>query len=150
MRLWPPLTMTWIRRYKGTFKHIPVCGGGRMYTHTAEGQVFAVEQETGRLLWRRYWPDVYLSFTAPIYYRHNGKKLLLVPQAGLKHSRLRCLDAVTGEMLWEVPFTGSPSWSRQAPPTVHNGLAIYASGTGTYAAQGTEKPFTMKGRASAH
>ncbi len=59
----PPLKLKWVRRYEGTFKHLPVCGGGRMYTHTAEGQIFAVEQETGRLLWRRYFPDVYLSFT---------------------------------------------------------------------------------------
>jgi len=30
-------------------------------TPTAEGQVMAFEQDTGRLLWRRYSPDVYLS-----------------------------------------------------------------------------------------
>ena len=70
--LQPPLRIKWLRRYEGTFKHLPVCGGGRMYTHTSEGQVFAVEQETGRLLWRRYWPGVYLSFTSPIYYRTAG------------------------------------------------------------------------------
>ena len=45
-----------------------------------KGQIIAVEQDTGRLLWRRYWPDVYLSFTSPLYV--NGK--LLVPQAGMK------------------------------------------------------------------
>jgi len=56
-----------MRRYEGTFKHIPVCGGGRMYTHTSEGQIFAVEQETGRLLWRRYCPESTFSFTAPIH-----------------------------------------------------------------------------------
>lgn len=136
-----PLRMRWTRRLEGTIKHLPVCGGGRMYTHTAEGQIIAVEQDTGRLLWRRYWPDVYLSFTSPLYY--NGK--LLVPQAGIKRSRMRCLDAATGELLWEAPFTGSPSWSRQFPPVVHGNLAIYASGSGEYAAQGTEKPFTFKG-----
>lgn len=112
-----------------------------MYTHTAEGQVIAVEQDTGRMLWRRYWPNVYLSFTSPLYYQ--GK--LLVPQAGIKQSRMRCLDAATGALLWESPFSGSPSWSRQFPPVVHGNLAIYASGSGTYAAQGTEKPFTFKG-----
>jgi outer membrane protein assembly factor BamB len=69
----PPFNINWIKRYKGTFKHMPVCGGGRMYTHTAEGQIFAVEQETGRLLWRRYWPGVYLSFTSPLYYRIDGQ-----------------------------------------------------------------------------
>ncbi len=140
-----PLKIKWLRRYKGTFKHLPVCGGGRMYTHTAEGQVFAVEQETGRQLWRRYWPGVYLSFTSPIYYREGDKERLLVPQAGLNQSRLRCLDAATGRMLWEVPFTGSPSWSRQAPPVIYKGLAIYASGSGNYAVQGTDKAFVMKG-----
>ncbi len=139
--LQPPLRMRWARRLEGTVKHLPVCGGGRLYTHTAEGQVIAVEQDTGRLLWRRHWPDVYLSFTSPLYV--DGK--LLVPQAGIKRSLVRCLDAATGELLWEAPFTGSPSWSRQFPPVVQGDVAIYASGSGEYAAQGTEKPFTFKG-----
>jgi outer membrane protein assembly factor BamB len=139
--LQPPLRMRWARRLEGTIKHLPVCGGGRMYIHTAEGQIIALEQDTGRLLWRRYWPDVYLSFTSPLYV--NGK--LIVPQAGIKQSLMRCLDAATGKLQWEAPFTGSPSWSRQFPPVVHGKLAIYASGSGQYAYQGTEKPFTFKG-----
>lgn len=141
----PPLRMRWARRLEGTVKHLPVCGGGRLYTHTAEGQVIAVEQDTGRLLWRRHWPDVYLSFTSPLYVK--GK--LLIPQAGLKRSRMRCLDAATGNLLWEAPFTGSPSWSRQFPPVVHGNVAIYASGSGEYDFQGTEKPFTFKGTPAA-
>ena len=141
----PPLKLKWIRRYEGTFKHVPVCGGGRMYTQTSEGQVFAVEQETGRLLWRRYWPGVYLSFVSPLYYRFEGQERLLVPQAGIRLSRVRCLDAATGAMIWEAPFTGSPSWSRQAPPVVFQNLAIYASGSGRYAAQGTERAFIFSG-----
>lgn len=137
----PPLQMRWARRLEGTVKHLPVCGGGRLYTHTAEGQIIAVEQDTGRLLWRRYWPDVYLSFTSPLYVA--GK--LLIPQAGMKQSRMRCIDAATGKLLWESPFTGSPSWSRQFPPVVQGNIAIYASGSGEYAPQGTEKPYTFKG-----
>lgn len=138
----PPLRMRWARRLEGTVKHLPVCGGGRMYVHTAEGQIIAYEQDTGRQLWRRWWPDVYLSFTSPLY--HKGK--LLVPQAGIKKSVVRCLDAATGNLLWEAPFTGSPSWSRQFPPVVHGNVAIYASGDGEYAAQGTEPPFTFGGK----
>jgi outer membrane protein assembly factor BamB len=136
-----PLRMRWARRLEGTIKHLPVCGGGRLYVHTAEGQIIAYEQDTGRQLWRRYWPDVYLSFTSPLF--HQGK--LLIPQAGIKQSQVRCLDAATGELLWDAPFTGSPSWSRQFPPVVEGNVAIYASGSGEYAAQGTEKPFTFKG-----
>jgi outer membrane protein assembly factor BamB len=142
----PPLKLKWVRRYEGTFKHTPICGGGRMYTHTAEGQIFALEQETGRLLWRRYWPDVHLSFTSPIYCRRGGKELLLVPQAGLKSSSLRCLDATTGELLWEAPFTGSPSWSRQGPPVIFENLAIYALGSGKYAPQGTEEAYIFRAK----
>ncbi len=137
----PPLRMRWARRLEGTVKHLPVCGGGRLYTHTAEGQVIAVEQDTGRLLWRRYFPHVYLSFTSPLYIDEK----LLIPQGGLKQSLVRCLDAKTGALLWEAPFTGSPGWSRQFPPVVHDGIAIYASGSGEYAAQGSEKAFTFKG-----
>ncbi len=142
----PPLRMRWARRLEGTVKHLPVCGGGRLYMHTAEGQIMAVEQDTGRLLWRRYWPDVYLSFTSPLYVRGaNNSEKLIIPQAGIKSSLMRCLDASTGELLWEAPFTGSPSWSRQFPPVVHGNVAIYASGSGKYAAQGTEKPFIFRG-----
>lgn len=137
----PPLRMRWARRLEGTVKHLPVCGGGRMYTHTAEGQIIACEQDTGRLLWRKWFPDVYLSFTSPLYI--DGK--LLVPQAGMKKSFVRCLDAATGKMLWEAPFTGSPSWSRQFPPVVAGKVAIYASGSGDYAPQGSEKPYTFGG-----
>jgi outer membrane protein assembly factor BamB len=139
--LTPPLRMRWARRLEGTVKHLPVCGGGRLYTQTAEGQIIAVEQDTGRLLWRRHWPDVYLSFVSPLYI--SGK--LIVPQAGIKRSVMRCLDAATGDLLWEAPFTGSPSWSRQFPPVVHGNIAIYASGSGEYAAQGSEKYFTFGG-----
>jgi outer membrane protein assembly factor BamB len=137
----PPLRMRWARRLEGTVKHLPVCGGGRMYTHTAEGQIIACEQDTGRFLWRKWFPDVYLSFTSPLYI--DGK--LLVPQAGMKKSFVRCLDASTGNMLWEAPFTGSPSWSRQFPPVVAGKVAIYASGSGDYAPQGSEKPYTFGG-----
>ncbi len=136
-----PLRMRWVRRLEGTVKHVPMCGGGRLYTHTAEGQVIAVEQNTGRLLWRRYWPGVFLSFTSPLYI--DGK--LLVPQAGLQESRTRCLDAATGKLLWEAPFTGSPSWSRQFSPLVHKNLAVYASGSGEYAPQGSEKAYVFRG-----
>jgi outer membrane protein assembly factor BamB len=124
----PPFEIKWIRRYEGTVKHFSVCGGGRLYTHTAEGQIFAVEQETGRLLWRRYFPGVHVSYTSPLYHEER----IYIPQAGLKESHLRCLDAATGELLWQAPFTGSPSWNRQQPPIVHGDLVIYLFGTGKY------------------
>jgi len=124
----PPFKIKWLRRFKGTTKHYSTFGGGRMYTHTAEGQIFAVEQETGRLLWRKYYPGVFICYTSPLYH----KERLLVPQAGLDKCRMRCLDAATGKLLWEAPFAGSPSWNRQLPPIVYRNLAIYMFGTGTY------------------
>ena len=124
----PPLQIKWVRRFAGTTKHFSTFGAGRMYTHTAEGQIFAVEQETGRLLWQRYFPGVHICYTSPLYYQER----LLVPQAGKKKCLLRCLDAATGGLLWEAPFAGSPSWNRQLPPTVHKNKAIYMFGTGRY------------------
>ncbi|HEX7896697.1 MAG TPA: PQQ-binding-like beta-propeller repeat protein [Planctomycetota bacterium] len=117
-----PFAFRWVRRFEGTTKHASTFGGGRMYTHTAEGQIFAVEQETGRLLWRKRFPGVHLSYTSPLY--AGGR--LLVPQAGLEGSRLRCLKADTGELIWEAPFAGSPGWNRQAPPVVSGDLAVYS------------------------
>ncbi|NOX55143.1 MAG: PQQ-binding-like beta-propeller repeat protein [Planctomycetes bacterium] len=125
----PPFCIKWMRRYAGTVKHFSSCGGGRLYTHTAEGQIIAVEQETGRLLWRRYFPGVHISYTSPLYYKGR----LLVPQAGLRQCWLRCLDAATGRLIWQAPFSGSPSWNRQQPPIVHDRLVFYAFSTGKYA-----------------
>jgi outer membrane protein assembly factor BamB len=124
----PPFKINWIRRYEGTAKHFSTFGGGRMYTHTAEGQIFAVEQETGRLLWRRYFPGVHICYTSPLYY----KERLLVPQAGFGQCLLRYLDAKDGKVLWEAPFSGSPSWNRQLPPIVYKDIAIYMFSTGRY------------------
>lgn len=127
----PPFKIDWIRRFRGTVKHFSVCGEGRLFTHTAEGQIFAVEQSTGRLLWRRHFPGVHVSFTAPLF--HGGR--LYVPQAGLESSWLRCLEADTGELVWKVPFTGSPSWNRQLPPIIHGDRIIYLFSTGRYPAE---------------
>jgi outer membrane protein assembly factor BamB len=87
----PPFRVKWIHRFEGTTKHLSTFGGGRMYTHTAEGQILAVEAETGRLLWRAYHPGAHLSYTSALYHRER----LLVPQAGPTACRLRCLDAAT-------------------------------------------------------
>jgi outer membrane protein assembly factor BamB len=95
-----------------------------------------VEQETGRLLWRRYFPGVHISYTSPLYY--GGR--LLVPQAGLERCRLRCLDAATGDLLWEAPFAGSPSWNRQQPPVVWSNLVVYMFGTGRYGPAAPDLP----------
>ena len=43
------------------------------------------------------------------------------------------------------PVHGSPSWSRQAPPTLWKNLAIYSFGSGKYAAQGSGRAFIFKG-----
>jgi len=122
----PPFRMKWVHRFEGTVKHLSTFGGGRMYTHTAEGQILAVEVETGRVLWRAFHPGTHLSYTSALYHRER----LLVPQAGPASCRLRCLDAATGNLLWEAPFEGSPGWSRQSPPVVHGNLAFYAFATG--------------------
>ncbi|MBN2374831.1 MAG: PQQ-binding-like beta-propeller repeat protein [Sedimentisphaerales bacterium] len=124
----PPFKLKWLRRFEGTVKHFSTCGGGRMYTHTAEGQIFAVEQETGRQLWKRYYPGVHVSFTSPLYYQGR----IYIPQAGLKQCRLRCLNAATGDLIWETDFSGSPSWNRQLPPIIYKNLIIYQFSTGKY------------------
>lgn len=127
----PPFKFRWIRRFKGTVKHFSVYGGGRMYTHTAEGQLFAVEQETGRLLWRTYTPGVHVSFTSPLYHQEK----LYLPQAGLEGCAIRCINAAHGKVNWEVPFTGSPSWNRQQPPIIHEGRMFYLFSSGKYSAK---------------
>jgi outer membrane protein assembly factor BamB len=79
-------------------------------------------------LWRQYYPGVHISYTTPLYHRER----LYVPQAGLDGCSLRCLDAASGKLVWQSPFTGSPSWNRQAPPIIQGKLLIYPFSTGRY------------------
>jgi hypothetical protein len=34
-----------------------------------------------------------------------------------------------GELLWEAPFSGTPSWNRQLPPIPYKNLVIYPFST---------------------
>jgi outer membrane protein assembly factor BamB len=73
-----------------------------------------------------------VSYTSPLYHQ----EWLYLPQAGLQRCALRCLDARTGDLIWEAPFSGSPSWNRQQPPIVVGGRVIYLFGSGKYRPEG--------------
>jgi quinoprotein glucose dehydrogenase len=72
---------------------------------------------------------VYLSFTSPLYI--DGK--LLVPQAGMKKSFVRCLDAATGKRVWHQQLIHHGLWDYDppAPPLLvtltHKGRAVDAA-----------------------
>ena len=73
--------MRWARRLEGTVKHLPVCGGGRLYTHTAEGQVIAVEVDSRECLGaivsngRIFYMSQASGFVVSQTYGEDSKKL---------------------------------------------------------------------------
>jgi len=111
-----------------------------MYTHTAEGQILLWNRRPGACSGAAIFPE----FTFPTPRRFNDGGRLLVPQAGLERCRLRCLDAATGDLLWEAPFAGSPSWKRQQPPVVWSNLVVYMFGTGRYGPAAPDLPGEKK------
>jgi outer membrane protein assembly factor BamB len=95
----PPFRIKWIRRYKGTVKHSSVCGGRRLYTHTAEGPPFAVEQETGRLLWANTEYSVRSACTVSAA---DGRLYLggYMADPDTRRCYVWCLDARDGALIW--------------------------------------------------
>ena len=79
----------------------PIVNDGMMYVSTPQNHVLAIDARTGTLLWRyvRYLPDDLQQFHptnrgVALY----GERLYLATVDAV----LVCLDAVTGETLWEV------------------------------------------------
>ncbi|MFH1759892.1 MAG: PQQ-binding-like beta-propeller repeat protein, partial [bacterium] len=123
-QLQAPFKIKWIRQVKGSVIDPPVCGGGRIYTHLSQGMIIACEQETGRQLWRKYFPGYTSSHAPPLY--SNGR--LYIADAGIKNCLIRCLDAATGNVIWEAPFTGIGCSS----PVIYKNLFIYSFSSFVY------------------
>jgi len=114
----PPLALH-DSRYEGTVKHLSVCGGGRLYTHTAEGQIFAVEQASAgcvaAVLPRRarvVYVTVVLRGTTG-WCRRPG----WIPVCSV------VLTPATGKLLWEAPSAvrqlEPPAAADRAPGSRH-------------------------------
>jgi outer membrane protein assembly factor BamB len=94
----PPYKLIWHFTDKPLLEFPPIYAGGRLYFVNNNGTAFALDADSGRVLWERRIGR--LNASSPAYYRHRLYIVNLVPGHVVK------LDARTGRVLWKHLLPG--------------------------------------------
>jgi outer membrane protein assembly factor BamB len=94
----PPFRLLWRYTNRPLLEFPPVYAGGRLYAVNNNGMAFALDADTGRVLWERRVGR--LNASSPTYYKHRLYIVNLVPGHVVK------LDARTGKLLWRRSLPG--------------------------------------------
>jgi outer membrane protein assembly factor BamB len=94
----PPFRKLWRYRNKPLLEFPPIYVGGKLYFVNNNGFAFALDADTGKVLWERRIGA--LNASSPTYYRHRLYIVNLVPGHIVK------LDAKTGKTIWKKSLPG--------------------------------------------
>jgi outer membrane protein assembly factor BamB len=94
----PPFEKLWRYTERPLLEFPPIYVGGKLYAVNNSGYAFALDADTGKVLWERRIGR--LNASSPTYYRHRLYIVNLVPGHIVK------LDAKTGKIIWKKPLPG--------------------------------------------
>jgi outer membrane protein assembly factor BamB len=94
----PPFTKLWRYTERPLLEFPPIYVGGKLYAVNNSGFAFALDADTGKVLWERRIGR--LNASSPTYSRHRLYIVNLVPGHIVK------LDAKTGRIIWKKPLPG--------------------------------------------
>jgi outer membrane protein assembly factor BamB len=107
----PPYRLLWHFTGRPLLEFPPVYDGGKLYFVNNNGTAFALDANTGKVLWER---DIgRLNASSPAYYKHRLYIVNLVPGHVVK------LDAQTGKIIWKRWLPGR---AESSPLVVDNTL----------------------------
>jgi outer membrane protein assembly factor BamB len=94
----PPFRKLWRYTERPLLEFPPIYVGGKLYAVNNSGFAFALDADTGKVLWERRIGR--LNASSPTYYRHRLYIVNLVPGHIVK------LDAKTGKIIWKRSLPG--------------------------------------------
>ncbi len=94
----PPFRKLWRYTEHPLLEFPPIYVGGKLYAVNNSGFAFALDADTGKVLWERRIGR--LNASSPTYYRHRLYIVNLVPGHIVK------LDAKTGKIIWKKLLPG--------------------------------------------
>ncbi len=124
----PPFRLRWAARSLGVFVAPLSATEEDLIGMTLEGAAICLEQETGRLRWRRRLPPADPHGTTGVLCADG--RLYVVRQATKDRGLLYCLDGADGRALWTAPVGGA-SWYARAAPLHAGGVVAFGHLKGT-------------------
>ncbi len=118
----PPFRKLWRYTNRPLLEFPPIYVGGKLYAVNNNGYAFALDADTGKVLWERRIGA--LNASSPTYYRHRLYIVNLVPGHIVK------LDAKTGKTIWKKPL---PSRAESSPVVVDRTAYFGCEDGGLYA-----------------
>ncbi len=109
----PPYKLIWHYTERPLLEFPPIYAGGKLYAVNNNGTAFALDADTGRVLWERRIGR--LNASSPAYYKHRLYIVNLVPGHIVK------LDARTGRVLWKHLLPGRA----ESSPLVIDGTVYF-------------------------
>jgi outer membrane protein assembly factor BamB len=94
----PPFRKLWRFTERPLLVFPPIYVGGRLYFVNNNGTIYALDADTGKVIWERSIGR--LNASSPAYYRHRLYIVNLVPGHIVK------LDAKTGKIIWKRSLPG--------------------------------------------
>jgi outer membrane protein assembly factor BamB len=94
----PPFRKLWRHTQRPLLEFPPIFVGGKLYAVNNSGNAFALDADTGKVLWERRIGR--LNASSPTYYRH---RLYIV---NLEPGHIVKLDAKTGRIIWKRTLPG--------------------------------------------
>jgi outer membrane protein assembly factor BamB len=118
----PPFRKLWRYKNKPLLEFPPIYVGGKLYFVNNNGFAYALDADTGKVLWERRIGV--LNASSPTYYRHRLYIVNLVPGHIVK------LDARTGKTIWKKTL---PSRAESSPVVVDRTVYFGCEDGGLYA-----------------
>lgn len=94
----PPFRLLWHYTQRALLEFPPVYANGRLYAVNNSGTAFALDANTGKLLWKRSIGR--LNASSPTFYKNRLYIVNLNPGHVVK------LDATSGRVIWKRPLPG--------------------------------------------
>ena len=126
----PPYRLLWHYTERPLLEFPPIYVGGRLYFVNNNGYAFALDADTGKVLWERRLGI--LNASSPAYYKHRLYIVNLVPGHVVK------LDAKTGRTIWKRSLPGRA----ESSPLVLDGTVYFGCENGQLFALDTRNGHT--------
>ncbi|HXR29950.1 MAG TPA: PQQ-binding-like beta-propeller repeat protein [Solirubrobacterales bacterium] len=118
----PPFRKLWRFTERPLLEFPPIYVGGKLYFVNNNGTAYALDADTGKLLWERSIGR--LNASSPAYYKHRLYIVNLVPGHIVK------LDARTGKIVWKRSL---PSRAESSPLVIDRTVYFGCEDGGLYA-----------------